>query len=68
MSPMKIRAVEVTGRDLKPGDLFSTMGLLYWEYVDTRESIGERVYIRTNTPSVHAKDADAIVYRIEIEK
>ncbi|HEY2243423.1 MAG TPA: hypothetical protein VGH47_04265 [Xanthobacteraceae bacterium] len=65
---MKVKATSVAGRDLHPGDLFSTVGPDYWQRIDANESIGERVYIRTNTPSANANDADACVFKIEIER
>ena len=64
---MKVVAVKCRGRELKPGDLFSTAGPEYWGCVAERRSIGEKVYIRTETPSSNAQDADSFVYRITIE-
>jgi hypothetical protein len=64
---MKIKAIQVTGRDLKPGDLFSTRGPEYWDNYRQRLSLAEKVWLRTETPSSFADDADAIVYRIEID-
>lgn len=63
---IKIQATSVLGRDLKPGDLFSTVGPEYWDLVDRLESIGERVYIRMNTPFSNAPDSNEEVFRIEI--
>lgn len=47
-----IRAKQVLGNDLKPGDLFSHHGDMHWKLVNANafESIGEKVYIRTNQP------------------
>ena len=63
---MKIKCERVSARELKPGDLFSTAGQPYWDTIDTRLSVGEKVYIRTNTPADAAGDADVEVYRITI--
>lgn len=63
---MTITATRCKARDLKPGDLFSIVGPHYWERIDMMESIGERVYIRTNTPADYADDEDQYVYRITI--
>jgi hypothetical protein len=65
---MKIKATPTTGKELIPGDLFSTMGPEYWKNIDSFISIGERVYIRTNTPSSSADDANELIYKIEIKK
>lgn len=64
---MTIRCTRMKGRDLKPGDLFSTRGQGYWDVIDLFESVGESVYIRTRTPAGRFPDADADIYRIEIE-
>jgi hypothetical protein len=61
-----IKAELVKARDLKPGELFSTLGADYWDYWDKRGSIGESVYIRTNQPAEAAPDADEEVYRITV--
>ena len=67
---MKIKATLLKGKDLEPGDLFSTMGQAYWDGVSISadNSIGERVYIRTNTPSELAIDKEMAIYKIEIIK
>lgn len=65
---MKIVAVKCSGRELKPGDLFSTVGPEYWDHVADRRSIGEKVWIRTDTPAGDAPDEDILVYRIIIEQ
>lgn len=65
---MKIIVEEVTARDLKPGDLFSTAPQSYWDTVPRLGSIGERVYIRTTVDADTAEDADARVFRITIER
>ena len=64
---MKAKATPVIARDLQPGDLFSTYGPDYWDGIDALLSIGELVYIRTNTPASNAPDPDAEVFRIEIQ-
>ena len=63
---MKIIATPVLGKDLKPGDLFSTIGQFYWDNIDKQRSIGERVYLRTNTPAEQAPDMEEEVFRITI--
>jgi hypothetical protein len=65
---MKVIAEECKGSDLQPGDLFSTVGQTYWDRIDARYSIGERVYIRTNEPSTSAPDESETVFRIRIER
>ena len=61
---VKITATPTTGRNLKPGDLFSTCGTEYWASIDSRLTIGERVYIRTNTPVDATPDSDELIYLI----
>ena len=67
---MNIIATKVKGKDLKAGDLFSTVGQVYWDAsakaVRTDPSrIGEKVYIRTNSPC--PKDQENVkIHRIEI--
>ncbi len=63
---MTVKATLCKGRDLKPGDLFSTVPQEYWSLIDWRGSVGERVYIRTNTPADRFPDADEEIYRIEV--
>lgn len=67
---MKVRAEKIVARDLQPGDLFSTAGPDYWDRIADREqmSVGERVYIRTNAPTILAPDGDIEVYKITIIK
>lgn len=65
---MRIKATACKGKDLLPGDLFSTANQYYWDTIKDRFSIGERVYIRTETPSNVTTDAEAIIYKIEIIK
>ncbi len=64
---MKIKAERILGINLKPGDLFSTAGPDYWGNIDPG-SIGERVYIRMDSPAEWAPDYDGYVYKITIEK
>lgn len=62
-----ISAYPIRGKDLKPGDLFSTEGPDYWNRVGIHEEgrgVGERVYIRTNRPA--GPDQGAVVYKIEV--
>lgn len=54
----------VLGRDLVPGDLFSTVGPDYWSGALDQGSLAERAFIRTNTPASHGPDPDAPVYRL----
>jgi hypothetical protein len=65
---MKIIATPVKGKDLQPGDLFSVKGPEYWNYFEEKGAIGEKVYIRTATPSSTAPDENEMVYRITIQK
>lgn len=64
---MKIKAIAVRAEDLKPGDLFSTAGPEYWDFIDDRESLGEKAYIRTNTPTPTDQKL-IMVSRLEIEE
>lgn len=61
-----INATPCKGRDLEPGDLFSTMGPIYWRAAMNRGSVGERVYIRTHASADEFKDADDTVFRITV--
>lgn len=65
---IKIITTPTTGRNLKPGDLFSIRGSDYWGTFDSTDSIGELVYIRTNEPADSAPDSDELVYLITIER
>ncbi|KKN36939.1 hypothetical protein LCGC14_0768620 [marine sediment metagenome] len=62
---MNIRLEPCVKRDLRPGDLFSSVGPNYWDHRDLN-SIGERVYIRTDAPA-RADDLDTEVYRVLVE-
>jgi hypothetical protein len=64
---MKINATKIMGKDLKPGDLFSTVGQIYWDVSDNDKlRIGEKVYIRTNSPC--PKDQlEEPIYKITIQ-
>ena len=64
---MKINAVKIKAKDLKPGDLFSTASQLYWDHHKNHHSIGERVYIRTEEPTPEDQKNEKI-YRINIQK
>ena len=64
---VKIKAELVTGRDLKPGDLFSTAAQAYWAGAMDQGSCGEMVYIRTNIPANQFPDPDEPIYRVTIE-
>ena len=65
---IKISATPITGRNLKPGDLFSVIGPEYWNDIDRKQLIGELVYIRTNTSADQAPDSDELIYLITIEQ
>lgn len=61
---MRIIATKVKAKELRPGDLFSVAGPDYWDHYD-KNSLGQRVYIRTEAPSP-PEQAEDEVYRIEI--
>ena len=63
---MKITTEKIKGSDLKPGELFSSAGDEYWQHRDNR-SIGEKVYIRTDTPLLPSAQEE-VVYRIVIKE
>ncbi len=63
---MIIKATLVRASELKPGDLFSTAGPLYWDNLKSG-AIGEKVYIRTDA-FCPEDEADYPIYRIEIER
>ena len=65
---LKIIATPIKGRDLKPGDLFSTADQDYWDRHHLNYSVGERVYIRTDAPADLFDDRDETVYKIKITK
>ena len=60
-----VKAEECKGKDLRPGELFSTVGPEYWEAAMDRLSVGERVYIRTNAQH-DQNDGETPIYRITI--
>lgn len=64
---MRIKATEVKASELNPGDLFSTAGQIYWDMHSLKESVGERVFIRTEAPCP-PDQAQELVFRIEIER
>lgn len=66
MIKANIKVIPIKGRDLQPGDLFSSYGPDYWKEALNKRSIGERVYIRTNAPSDNVPDADKIVWKVVI--
>ena len=63
---VKIKAELVTGRDLRPGDLFSAAGPSYWDTALDKGSVGEAVYIRTRIDADRFHDANDTIYRITI--
>jgi len=64
---MKIKAIKVEASELKAGDLFSTANQTYWDNIKANLSIGEKVYIRTETPCPQDQEDDEI-YKVVIEK
>lgn len=64
---VRILAEPCLGKDLKPGELFSVMPPSYWDQFDRMDGVGERVYIRTNTPCPIGQEYEPI-YRITIIK
>ena len=62
---MIIKVEKVTGKDLQPGDLFSTVNEEWWGSVNDRDMdpapVGEKVYIRTNAPCPEDQKDDALV-------
>lgn len=66
---MKYRVTKLKGKDLKVGDLFSSMGKIYWgQHNAMREiAIGEKVYIRTDV-KLPKSQKEETVYKIEVEK
>ena len=64
----KIKAELVTGRDLKPGDMFSVAGQDYWDIAMNQGSVGEMIYVRTNIDADRFSDADQPIYRLTVER
>ncbi len=65
---MRITATAVKAKDLKPGDLFNRFcPQSYWDNLK-QASLGEKVYIRTNTPVPDEEQGEVEVYRITIEQ
>jgi hypothetical protein len=58
-----VECVAMPARDLKPGDLFSIRGPEYWLPALHSGSVGEKVYVRTDTPATGRED-DTPVYRL----
>jgi hypothetical protein len=65
---IRIRTELVYPKDLKPGELFSTVGDNYWQNFSEKDSYGERVYIRTPAPAENFEGAQEPIYRITIEE
>lgn len=66
---VKVVATLVKGKDLQPGDLFSAVGPWHWsgvELVADPAALGERVFIRTNSPCPVEQEEEPI-YRITVE-
>ena len=69
---MKIKIIKVKGKDLKPGDLFSSLGKTFWNETNLKQLeksgvIGQKVYILTNVELSKEQKEDTI-YKIEIIK
>jgi len=62
----RIQVEAVLGKDLLPGDLFSSGGPGYWDTAMDKGSVGEKVYIRTNAPCPESQENEPI-FRITIE-
>lgn len=63
---VKIKATPCIAKNLQLGDLFSTMGLDYWDNVLSTGAVGERVYIRVGGRATTANGGDEQVFRIEV--
>lgn len=64
---MKITATKIKAKELSAGDLFSTARQEYWDNIGTNYSIGERVFIRTETKCPQDQE-EVDVYKITIRK
>ena len=62
---VSIKAEAMLGGELRPGDMFSTAGQEYWDRALEGPSIGEQVYIRTNSPTP-PQEAKVPIFRIVI--
>lgn len=62
---MIILTKKMRGDELKPGDLFSTVGQEYWDTIKSNKSVGERVYIRTEAVSPLGENGKEI-YKVTI--
>ena len=66
MGETSIQATKIKAKDLKAGDLFSTAGPSYWNNAWANgESIGEKVYMRTEKPCP-LDQRDVVIYRIQV--
>ena len=63
---MKILTEQMKAKDLKPGDLFSSEGASYWDNFHHQPSIGEKVYVRTDTPCPAAQEEE-VIYKLTIQ-
>lgn len=65
---LKVKAVPIVAKDLKPGDLFSARGPEHWDHFQELYpgGIGQSVYIRTET-ATPPDQADDVIYKITIE-
>lgn len=63
---MKIIATATTGKELKPGDLYSYLPQEYWNReVDVSPCV--RLFFRTNAPLPEYSE-DTVTYKIEVIK
>ena len=62
---IRVKAELMLDGDLRPGDLFSTLGPDYWDTALVRGSLGERVYIRTYGAAM-PDDVYTPIYRLTI--
>lgn len=63
---IRFKATEVNCEEIKPGDAFSNIGPDYWDHAASH-GLGERVYLRTNTP-INPADVGQTTFRIEVEE
>lgn len=63
---MKIKAELIKGKELQPGDLFSTLEQQHWDNMD-QHGLFERICIRTNRVTDEA-DGETKVYRLTVER
>lgn len=62
---MKIIATKIKAKELNAGDLFSIAGQDHWDNIGKLGELGQRVFIRTETPTP-PDQADEDIYRITV--